>query len=492
MQDGSDQPSAEEGAAVWRFLSHEDELSDAKRGLDEELLMRNLAEALTYKSIAPKDAAGGDWSGHARFQEFLKRAFPYLWRSAQVEHVGLSLMITLEGSYRSLQPLLLISHQDVVPVQPGTEGDWTHGAFEGFSDDCYVWGRGAIDMKSHLMGVLEATEYLLKRGFTPRRTLIICLGHDEENYGTGARRMAEVLRQRRIRPFMLVDEGDYTVSDLTALGAPGRCCIRVGMVEKGYADLLLTVQSAGGHSSNPFGGTSLGIMSQAISRLVEHRWPLELIGTERELLETVGPLVTEGALASLLAGGREGIQANAPQIAELLAGQRAFYPNVQTTVAPTMISGGSSAANVMPQSMRATINYRLLAGTTVADVLERAREDLRDLPVQVAVDQETSNDPSCASSAASEGFRLLKSVAARYFVEPATGQPLPLVPSIAKGASDARLYEGVCDACLRFSPFLVDPEESARGVHGTNERITRRSYVHGIRFFVRLIQEACL
>ena len=80
----------------------------------------------------------------------------------------------------------------------------------------------------------------------------------------------------------------------------------------------------------------------------------------------------------------------------------------------------------------------------------------------------------------------------KTFRDPATGDPVTLVPCLATGATDARMYERVCDSCLRFSAFVTDDDETDRGVHGTDERIMRRAYLQGIRTFVRLIEETCV
>ncbi len=452
-------------AEVWRYFAHEDDFAD----LDAEALCRRLAAELAIPTVDGPSRQETDWAAFDQLEAYFRDCFPLLFATAEVEKVDHSLMLQVPGKDPALRPALLLGHMDVVPVVPGTEGDWTHGAFSGHVDETYVWGRGALDMSDQVMGMLEAVEYVLAHDGLPPRPLIICLGQDEETLQSGARSMGQLLLERGVRAEYAIDEGDYLVSDLSAFGGTAGRGLLVFLAEKGYADVRLTVRSAGGHSSNPFGGTSLAVLSQAIARLVEADWGCEVTPLLAQTLAAVG--------------------AEAPADPRVLLANRELFPYVTTTCAPTMICGGSAQANVMPQDMSATVNFRLLSGTTVAAVEARVRELLADLPVEVSLVDEVSNDPSNVSVAAGAGWEALLAAAGRCFADPDTGRALPIVPALLLGASDSRMYECVCDTCLRFSPFVADAEEVARGVHGTDERITKRAYLQGIRFFIHLIRE---
>ena len=454
-------------ARVWDYFANEGDYPD----LDVDGACERLARALAIPTVDGPSREETDWAAFDDLEGHMRSSFPTLFSMAEAEHVDHSLMLTVEGADPELRPVLLLGHMDVVPVVPGTEVDWTWGAFSGHLDDEYVWGRGAIDMTDQLMGNLEALEYLLSHGGRPRRTVIVCMGQDEETEQTGARAMGRELLRRGVRAEFSLDEGGYLVSDLDRLGAPGRHGLMVYLAEKGYADVRLTVRSAGGHSSNPFGGTSLATLARAIARVVENGWPSEMTDLTRQMLEA--------------SGGCADVDP------EVLRADRELFPYVTTTIAPDIITGSSSQANVMPQDMSATINFRLLEGTTCADVLERVRTLVADLPVEVELIEEVSNDPSHVSALDGVAREALEDACGRYFREPATGEALPLVPSLLLGASDSRMYECVCDACLRFSPFVADDEEVERGVHGTDERITRRAYAQGIRFLIRVLENAC-
>lgn len=271
-------------ADVWRFFSHEDDLPD----LDADALCGRLGAELSIPTVDGPTHDQTDWAAFDRLEAFFRASFPLLFDAARVEKFDHSLMITVPGRNQELRPALLLGHMDVVPVVPGTEADWTHGAFDGHVDDEYVWGRGALDMSDQVMGNLEAVEYVLGHDGLPERTIIVCMGQDEETLQTGARTMGAELARRGIRCEFSLDEGSYVVSDLAPYGAPGRHGLMVFLAEKGYADVRLTVRSAGGHSSNPFGGTSLATLGRAIARLAEADWGCEVTPLLRQTLEAVG------------------------------------------------------------------------------------------------------------------------------------------------------------------------------------------------------------
>ncbi len=454
-------------AEVWQFFAHEDDYPD----LDEKALCERLAAELAIPTVDGPSREETNWATFDQLEEYFRGCFPLLFAAATVEKVDHSLMLTVPGRKPELRPALLLGHMDVVPVVPGTEDDWTHGAFSGHVDDEYVWGRGALDMSDQVMGMLEAVEYLLAHEGGMDRTVIICLGQDEETLQSGARAMGQELLRRGVRAEFAIDEGDYLVSDLSMFGGTAKRGLMVFLSEKGYADVRLTVRSAGGHSSNPFGGTSLAVLSEAITRLNRADWGCEMTDLFRATLEAAG--------------------ADTSMNPHDLLADPELYPYVTTTCAPTMVEGGSAQANVMPQDMTAVVNFRLLMGTTVADLVARVKEFLADLPVEVELVREVSNDPSAISRFEGPGADALRAACARYFADPETGDALPLVPSFLLGASDSRMYECVCDSCLRFSPFVADADEVSRGVHGTDERITRRAYLQGIRFLIHMLRAGC-
>ncbi len=489
-------PTVEATPECWSFFAHEDDCPE----LDEAACIARLSAAIRCRTTSYVDASLTDYAEFDKLHELIRSSYPHVMAAGTCETIGHSLLFTLPGSDPDLRPVLLMAHQDVVPVVPGTEGDWTHDAYSGFVDDVYVWGRGTIDVKEMVMGELEAAEYVLARGGRLRRTLILAFGEDEETLQRGSRALARTLAERGVRLEFLLDEGSYTIVDGADFGAPGFRYRAVELGEKGYCDVRLTAHSVGGHSSNPFGGTSLAAVCEAVTRIASAPWPCGLSPLVASTLAAVAPHVTQGPLAELLAcdgdAGADPAQTvarNAERLAQACAANCELFPLVATTAAPTMLEGGSKGSNVLPQTVWGVVNFRLMPGTTSEQVLARCRELVEGLGVEADLFQ-TPSDPSpvdvgCPSRL---GWDVVSSAIARYFADPATGQGLPCVPALSIGGTDARMYEGICDSCLRMGPMAVDVDEERRGVHGTDERITRRAYMQGIRVLVKVIEGACL
>lgn len=183
------------------------------------------------------------------------------------ETVGVhSLLYTWQGSNPALNPILLVGHLDVVPVEPGTEGKWQQDPFGGRIADGLIWGRGAIDNKSAVVGTLEAVEMLVAEGFQPARTIYLAYGHDEEVGGAGgAREIAARLKSRGVTLEMVLDEGGV-ISDGILPGISGPVAL-VGIAEKGFVTIELSASGPGGHASLPPRQTAVGILNAAVARL---------------------------------------------------------------------------------------------------------------------------------------------------------------------------------------------------------------------------------
>ncbi len=142
------------------------------------------------------------------------------------------IVITWKGAEESLKPYLFMAHQDVVPVPDATVSRWKYPPYSAHYDGRYIWGRGATDCKNNLIGVLEAFEELLKKGYSPKRTILAGFGFDEEISGwQGAANIAKHLEKQwgRHSIDLIIDEGGLGIKDmygakfaLPALGEKGR------------------------------------------------------------------------------------------------------------------------------------------------------------------------------------------------------------------------------------------------------------------------------
>ena len=462
------------GINVYAHYTSEEDYPD----LDYSGACERLASAISCKTIDHGEKT--EDVPFERLHALVRSSFPHIMAASTFEEVGRNLLITCQGTDPSLPCVLLLAHQDVVPVVPGTEKDWLHNAFAGDLDETFIWGRGALDIKDMLMGELEALEYLLSRGDRPRRTVILAFGADEETASAGATKLAGILKERGVRAAWLLDEGTTTMFDGALWGATGRVLADVCISQKGYLDLRLDAHGGGGHSSNPFGGTSLERLCVAISRVVESRPAPRLTPIVSDTFRALAPHITEEPLRTLV----QDVDANAEKIAAVAAGRRELYPFVVTTMAVDMLEGGSSAPNVMPGDASATINFRLLPGTTHEDVLSWVEGCLVGTGVTASVLHYTP--AGRMDSTEGPGYAEVSEALTHFY------RDVDVIPSFVCGGTDSIRYEGVCGSILRVIPFRPTPEEEATGTHGVNERISRRTYAQGIRVLVRLLERTIL
>src|SRR5262245_49205485 len=177
--------------------------------VDSRAAAERLAGAIRFPTVSHEDGKNIEAAAFRGLHEYLQRSFPRVHAALTRETVaGYSLLYTWKGRNPGLAPILLMSHQDVVPIEPGTEKDWTHPPFSGRIDGGFVWGRGTLDDKVSVLATLEAAEMLLARGFQPQRTVYFAFGHDEEVGGMkGAAAIASLLERRGVRPELIIDEG---------------------------------------------------------------------------------------------------------------------------------------------------------------------------------------------------------------------------------------------------------------------------------------------
>ena len=462
--------------SVGDFFAAEDLYPD----LDVDRAVSHLSDAIRCRTVNNADHSLTDFSEFERLHALIKKSFPSVMEYGIFELIGHSVLITLPGSDPTLLPCLYMSHQDVVPVVLGTEQNWTYDAFSGAVADGYIWGRGTLDIKDMVFGILEAAEYLLTHGRQFRRTAYLAFGDDEETLNQGALSIAETLKSRGVQLEFLLDEGGGEIEDGAAFGAPGVNISLINLMEKGYADLELSVESAGGHSSCPWGGSSLERLARAITAITSHPFPPRMPEPLLATFETLAPFITEEPLRSLV----QDVHANSGAIAACCLQRKETFPYVTTTIAPTMIEGGSSACNVLPQNMRAVINFRLNRGETVESVMAHCRSVVQDESVSLRFLQ--ANSPSAVARFDGSGYRWLTEALSVFY------PGVLFVPALTTGATDARQYECICNTCLRCSPFMAEPDDVLTGVHGTNERIPIRSYAQGIRVLIRLMELANL
>lgn len=442
--------------------------------VDSRAAAERLAGAIRFQTISHEDGQNVETAAFRGLHEYLQRSFPRVHAALTRETVAdYSLLYTWQGRNPSLAPILLMSHQDVVPVEPGTEKDWTHPAFSGLIDGGYVWGRGTLDDKVGVLAILEAAETLLARGFQPQRTVYFAFGHDEEVGGLkGAAAIAALLARRGIRPQLILDEGGLIAEGMVPGVAPPVAL--VGTAEKGYVSVELVAQAAGGHSSMPPRHGAIGKLAAAVEKLEDHPMPARIDGATKHSFDYLAPEMPLGSrlvLANLWLFG--------PLAERQFAVDPAANARIRTTTAATVFQAGIKE-NVLPHRARAVVNFRVLQGDSVADVLRHVREtvgpEIRVRPTGVA-----KSEPSPESATDGPAFGLIQRTLAEIF-------PGTLVaPNLLSGGTDTKHYLGLSRNVYRFLPVRMQAEDLGR-FHGTNERVGVENYGEIVRFYAQLLR----
>ena len=195
------------------------------------------------------------------FHKVLEELFPRVHAELEKTEIDGNLLFHWKGR-RSDRPLVLMSHQDVVPA----EGEWEHAPFSGDIADGKVWGRGTSDTKCSLMAFFQAAEELLGEGYVPENDVWLSSSCSEEIDGDGCARLVGELEKRGVRPFLVCDEGGGIITDPVG-GIRGNFAM-AGVFEKGKADIRLTAASSGGHASAPGRHTP-------VARIADFVWEFE-------------------------------------------------------------------------------------------------------------------------------------------------------------------------------------------------------------------------
>src|SRR5213595_732401 len=447
--------------------------------LDTAALAQRLAGALRFKTVSYQDSTQFDAREFDGFHRYLRATFPRLHAALTLEKVnGYGLLYQWTGSDPNRPPIVLLAHQDVVPVEPGTESRWTEPPFEGKIAGGYVWGRGALDDQGSLIGILEAVEHLVVAGAKPRRTVYLAFGYDEEVGGRrGAARIAELLASRNVHPEFVLDEGGALATGLiTGVAAP---VALIGIAEKGYVTVELTAEAEGGHSSMPPSATAVGILAAGLARLEARQMPRAIRGPTADMFDYLGP---EMPFAPRL------VMANRWLLGGILTSQFGTTPQgnalLRTTTAPTVLQAGVKE-NVLPSTARALVNFRILPGDSVRSVLEHVQRTVADSRIGVSALQTTFSDPSAVTPVEAGPFQLL----ARTIRQVVPGTVV--TPWLVVGATDSRHYARLTSNVLRFVGATIGKDDLRR-VHGTDERVGVQAYADAVRIYIQLLKNALL
>ena len=441
------------------YAPHEDE--------DESLrLAKKLSAMIQYDTTSH---AGVEEAEKFRgFHKVLEQLFPLVHEKLEKTEIDGNLLYYWKGK-SSAKPILLMSHQDVVPA----EGEWVHEPFSGDIADGKVWGRGASDTKCSVMAFFEAVEQLLKEGFEPECDVYLASSCTEEWAGTGAPKIVEELKRRGVELFMLCDEGGGIIAEPIA-GVHGNFAM-VGVFEKGKADVEFSAHGNGGHASAPSQGTPIARLAAFVNETETHSpFKKKMMPEVAAMFSSLSPYASFGL--KLVFGNLWLFRPLLIAVLPKLSAQAGAM--LRTTIAFTMQSG-SDAFNVLPQKATVGANMRFIPHQGEKESLEiiRACAEKHGLEMNVL----HSNDYTEPVDIHGEAFGIIEDVIAETFPGLASS------PYVMTGATDAQFYQPICKNCIRFAPVIYGPEQM-KGMHGLNENIEYNCLPGAVRFYKNLIK----
>ncbi|RFU34278.1 hypothetical protein B7463_g2096, partial [Scytalidium lignicola] len=467
------------------------------------------------------------WLPFYKLHNVLAETFPNVYARMTVEKVNtFGLVYTIEGSDSSLKPLLLTAHQDVVPVADAST--WTHPPFSAYFDGKWLWGRGSSDDKNSLTALMSALETILSNvNWTPKRTIILAFGFDEECSGSrGAGFIAKHLEAKYGNDgiAMILDEGGM---GLQLLGNDTLYALPAVM-EKGHVDIWFELHVQGGHSSIPFPHTGIGIISEIVMALEGHPYKAQLregspiynhfvcqARYSPDAQPRITKLLQKGDLAALTE--------------ELISLDLSTHFRLQTSQSVDTIEGGQKI-NAMPEVVKLGVNYRVAPQNSIPEIQHNVVKYIRKIAkkfnltvkafegdaeyeafaatqtITGTYDEDSEDDSIQPLYEVDYNGTIVLSASQKTHVSPTSPSSGPIwdvfsgtiqhsfafdggvvvpVGELMTGNTDTRHYLDLSQHIYRWTPVRSD---SRSNIHTIDERINMNAHIEVLKFYYDLIR----
>ena len=442
--------------------------------------MRRLLLAVSAIAMAAPALAAPDW--HAKGREIFETAINIPTTESRPEEMK-KLVSYLKGQFEAAgikdvvvkdhdgtqsmivrwkadgkptkKPILLLGHMDVVEAK---REDWPRDPFKMVEEGGYLYGRGAIDMKSGIAAIANSLIWLKAEGFKPKRDIIVLFTGDEETTGNGALRAATEWRDLVDAEFALNADagGGAFTKDMKPLG------FGIQTSEKMYQSFWFMARNRGGHSSRPRPDNAIYDLATALKKVESHRFTPILNETTRAYFQyrqkqEQGPL--GDAMRRWLANEKDG------EAADIIEASPLEVAQTRTRCVATRLDGGH-ADNALPQMAKAMVNCRIFPGVEAKAVQDELQQTVGS---DVSVEPVSEARPSPPSPLRSDVIKpVTDSIRKRH-------PGVELTPQMSTGATDGLFFRSVGIPVYGVSgAWIISPDDER--AHGKDERIPVKSF----------------
>lgn len=452
-----------------------------------EKAIRRFVGGIRIPTISNESYEETNFKPFDEFMKYLANSYPEVYKVMDTDTINkYGMVFHWKGKNRNLKPILFLSHYDVVPVagyDPSTAipadtifqltdkplppihayaEKWDYPPFSGAVVNGRIYGRGTLDMKCMLFSLMEGADDLITEGFQPERDIWFAFGHDEEVSGRqGALKIADYFKNRGMDFDAVYDEGGIIAAPGSAIESIKAPLGLVGVGEKGFLTLRLTVKGMGGHSSMPPKKSSLVYAAEIIEKLNSDQFPAQIITPIETFFDNIG---NEMGFFSRMAIANQWLLK--PLLLSTMEKSPASNALVRTTTAITM-ANGSDAPNVLSSESEVTVNFRILPGDSVSGVIEHVKKICKGYDIGMEVISQ--REPSGISPVNVRGFEIIQEEVAKIY-------PDAIVTSyITIGGTDSYKYQTVSNDIYRFMPLYLNQYEQ-RTIHNENEYISLENF----------------
>ena len=446
------------------------QIFDEEITLNNEKIIENLRTLVRFKTVSYRDSKLEDDAEFKALLNELPKLYPNVYKTCtQTLMDDRGVLILWQGKKHDA-PSVMMAHYDVVPVN---EELWDKPPFEAILEDGVIWGRGTLDTKVTVNGILSAAEKLISDGFVPENDIYFAFSGGEEINGKGAVNIVDYFEKNNIELALVVDEGGAVVENVF----PGvsKPCGLIGIAEKGLMDVLYTSKSAGGHASAPKPNSPIINLSKAILKVENKPFKMHLTKPVLEMFDTLGR--HSNFLYRMIFAN---LWCFSPVLNMLCKKQGGELNALMRTTTAFTQAKGSAASNVIPPEASFVSNMRLNPADTMDSALEYLKKTVNDDRVEIT--KIHGMNPSRISQTDCEAYdKVASSVVS-------TWKGCIAAPYLMMQCSDSRHYGRISDKVYRFSAMDLTSEERAT-IHGNNERIRVETAVKAAEFYVRLMKQ---